>query len=115
MRGSRDVAQDDEARFVGPPVRPVSSAACTLAAAIVALFGAAIGVTAIGHALDPAHIGLWSGPHAFFFGPLDSEIQAHQLPGSTLYVVVVMAVLLAFFVARELVGFARAGLKRQAP
>ena len=84
------------------------------AAAFVALAGAAVGVTALGHAFDPAHIGLWSGPHAFFFGPVDRQIQAHQLPGGTLYVVAVMVVALCFFVVRELVGFARAGLARQA-
>ncbi len=83
------------------------------AAAFVAVIGLAVGATALGHAFDPAHIGLWSGPHAFFFGTLDGEIRAHQLPGSTLYVVAVMVVALAFFVARELVGYARAGLARQ--
>ena len=83
------------------------------AAALVAVIGLAVGATALGHAFDPAHIGLWSGPHAFFFGTLDGEIRAHQLPGSTLYVVAVMVVALAFFVARELVGYARAGLARQ--
>ncbi len=83
------------------------------AAALVAVIGLAVGATALGHAFDPAHVGLWSGPHAFFFGTLDGEIRAHQLPGSTLYVVAVMVVALAFFVARELVGYARAGLARQ--
>ncbi|MBC7666586.1 MAG: hypothetical protein H7276_22820 [Caulobacter sp.] len=92
-------------------IKPYAQLLC---AAFVGFLGAAIGVTALGHAFDPEHIGLWSGPHAFFFGPLDGEIQAHQLPASTLYVVAVMAVLLAFFVARELVGFARAGLRRRA-
>ena len=85
-----------------------------LAAAFVAFIGLAVGVTALGHAFDPAHIGLWSGPRAFFFGPVDSGIQAHQLPGGTLYVVAVMVVAICFFVVRELVGFARAGLTRQA-
>jgi len=83
------------------------------AAALVAVIGLAVGATALGHAFDPAHVGLWSGPHAFFFGTLDGEIRAHQLPGSTLYVVTVMVVALAFLVARELVGYARAGLARQ--
>ena len=83
-----------------------------VAAAFVAFIGLAVGATALGHAFDPEHIGLWSGPHAFFFGPLDSEIRAHQLPGSTLYVVAVMVVALSFLVARELVGYARAGLRQ---
>ena len=64
-------------------------------------------------AFDPGHIGLWSGPHAFFFGSLDTTMHAHQLPASTLHVAALMVALLAFFVARELIGFARAGLKRQ--
>ena len=80
------------------------------AAAFVAFIGLAVGVTALGHAFDPAHVGLWSGPHAFFFGTLDGEIRAHQLPGSTLYVVAVMVAALSFLVARELIGYARAGL-----
>ena len=79
------------------------------AAALVALFGLCVGVTALGHVLDPAHVGLWSGPDAFFFGTLGGEIRAHQLPASTLYIVTAMVVTLAFFIARELIGFARAG------
>ncbi len=81
------------------------------AAAFVAFIGLAVGATALGHAFDPAHVGLWSGPHAFFFGTLDGEIRAHQLPGSTLYVVAAMVMALSFLVARELVGYARAGLR----
>ena len=84
----------------------------------MAIFGIAVGLTAIGHAFDPAHIGLWSGPQALFFGQIDEAfehaVRVHQLPGSTLYVVTVMVVMLAFFVARELLGYARAGLARQA-
>ena len=85
-----------------------------VAAAFVAFLGLAVGATALGHAFDPEHIGLWSGPHAFFFGTLDGEIRAHQLPGSTLYIVTVMVVGICWFVSRELVGYARAGLKAQA-
>lgn len=92
--------------------RTLKHAGQLLAAGLVALVGAAVGLTAIGHAIDPERIGLWSGPNAFFFGPLDHTIHAHQLPGSTLYVVSVMVVVLCFLVARELVGFARAGLTR---
>jgi hypothetical protein len=89
-------------------------------AAVLALFGLAVAATAIGHATDPAHVGLWSGPTAFFFGKVDDGsfarmAHAHQLPDSTLYVVTAMVVGLCWFVSRELLGFARAGLKRQAP
>jgi len=84
-----------------------------IAAGLVALLGIAVGVTALGHAIDPAHVGLWSGPHAFFFGSLDGAIHAHQLPGSTLYLVALMVVALAGLICRELVGFARASLARQ--
>lgn len=88
-----------------------------LAAAFIALIGLSVAATAVGHAFDPDHVGLWSGPRAFFFGAvygrLDGAFRAHQLPGATLYVVAVMVVGLCFLVARELVGFARAGLKRQ--
>ena len=89
-----------------------------IAAALVALFGLSVAATAVGHAIDPEHIGLWSGQNAFFFGgvygQLDGVFRAHQLPGSTLYVVTVMVVGICFFVTRELIGFARAGLKRGA-
>ena len=89
-----------------------------LAAALVALAGLSVAATAIGHAVDPEHIGLWSGPRAFFFGgvygELEGAVRAHQLPGSTLYVVTVMVVGICFFVARELVGNARAGTRRRA-
>lgn len=85
-----------------------------LAAGLVALLGLAVGATAIGHAIDPEHVGLWSGPDSFFFGTLDGTIRAHQLPGSTLYIVTVMVVVLCFLVARELAGYARAGMARQA-
>ena len=89
-----------------------------LAAALVAMFGLSVAATAIGHAIDPDHIGLWSGDRAFFFGAvygqLDGMFRAHQLPGSTLYLVTVMVVGICFFVSRELLGFARAGLKRAA-
>ena len=88
-----------------------------LAAALVAIAGAAVAATAVGHAFDPEHIGLWSGPDAFFFGMIRGATVhgAHQLPGATLYIVTVMVVLLCFLIARELVGFARKGLARQAP
>ncbi len=95
-------------------MRKLKHSAQFLAAILVAFVGLAVGATAIGHAFDPEHVGLWSGPNALFFGTLDDTIRAHQLPGSTLYVVTVMVVLLCFFIARELFGFARAGL-RQAP
>jgi hypothetical protein len=84
-------------------------------AVLVAIGGLAVAAAALGHAIDPEHIGLWSGPNAFFFGMLrGTTLGAHQLPGSTLYVVAVMVVGICWFVSRELVGFARAGLARQA-
>jgi L-aminopeptidase/D-esterase-like protein len=85
-----------------------------LIAGLIAMFGIAVGVTALGHAIDPEHVGLWSGPHAFFFGTLDGAIHAHQLPGSTLYLVALVVVALSGLICRELVGYARAGLARQA-
>jgi hypothetical protein len=88
-----------------------------VAAALVALTGLSVAVTAVWHAFDPEHVGLWSGPRAFFFGAvysdLDGAIRAHQLPGSTLYIVTVMVVGICFFVARELFGFAREGFRRR--
>jgi uncharacterized membrane protein (UPF0182 family) len=83
-------------------------------AALVAAFGLAVGATAAMHAIDPARFGLWSGPHAFFFGSLDDAIHVHQLPASTLYVVTLMVVVLCWKICRELIGFARAGWARQA-
>jgi hypothetical protein len=84
-------------------------------AALVAVGGLAVGATALGHAFDPEHIGLWTGPNEFFFGMLrGTTLGAHQLPGGTLYVVAVMVVGICWFVSRELVGFARAALARQA-
>jgi hypothetical protein len=89
-----------------------------LAAALVALLGLGIAATALGHLFDPQHIGMWSGPQAFFFGQVDDAFEraanAHQLPGSTLYIVTVMVVGICWFVSRELFGYARAGLKNQA-
>ena len=89
-----------------------------VAAALIALLGLGVAGTAIGHAFDPAHVGLWSGPQAFFFGKIDDAFErmahVHQLPDSTLYIVTVMVVGICFLVARELVGFARAGLTRRA-
>ncbi len=87
-----------------------------LAAALVAIAGVAIAATAVGHAFDPEHIGLWSGPDAFFFGIVRGATVhgAHQLPTATLDVVAVMVVAICWFVTRELLGFARAGLARQA-
>ena len=86
------------------------------AAALVALAGLSVAVTAVWHAVDPEHVGLWSGPREFFFGGVfqrsDVAVEVHQLPGSTLYIVTVMVVGICWFVARELVGFARAGLAR---
>ena len=93
----------------------VKACAQLLAAALVAIVGAAVAATAVGHAIDPDHIGLWSGPNAFFFGIVrGAHVQgAHQLPASTLYVAAVMVTCLCWFVCRELVGFARAGLAPQ--
>jgi hypothetical protein len=87
-----------------------------LAAALVAIAGAAVAATAVGHAFDPEHIGLWSGPDAFFFGIVRGATVhgAHQLPGATLYIVTVMVVGICGFVSRELFGYARAGFARQA-
>ena len=86
-----------------------------LAAILVAIGGLAVAATAVGHAIDPEHIGLWSGDTAFFFGMVRGATVhgAHQLPGSTLYIVAVMVVIICGFVSRELFGFARAGLARQ--
>ncbi len=86
-----------------------------LCAALVALAGVAVGASAVGHAIDPEHIGLWSGPDALFFGMVrGATVQgAHQSAASTLYIVTVMVVGICGFVTRELLGFARAGLARQ--
>ena len=100
---------------MSPLARTLKPTAQFLAAGLVAFIGLAVAATAVGHAIDPVHVGLWSGPDSFFFGTLDDTIRAHQLPGSTLYIVTVMVVLLCFLIARELVGFARKGLARQAP
>ena len=96
-------------------IAKLKATAQLLAAALVAIGGAAVAATAVGHAFDPAHIGLWSGPDAFFFGIVRGATVhgAHQLPGSTLYIVAVMVVILCGFIVRELLGFARAGLARQ--
>ncbi len=89
-----------------------------VAAVLVAALGVGMVATAIGHAVDPGHFGMWSGPHAFFFGqvdgPFEAALHAHQLPSATLYIVAVMVVGICWFVSRELFGYARAGLKRQA-
>jgi hypothetical protein len=99
-----------------PALAKLKSSGQLAAAALVALVGLLVGLTAIWHAFDPARVGLWSGPNAFFFGVLDAaaaaRIEAHQLPAGTLYVVTVMVVGLCYFVARELLGFARAGFGR---
>ncbi len=96
------------------PPSKLKACAQLVAAALVAAFGLAVGVIAAMHAIDPTHVGLWSGPHAFFFGSLDHAIDVHQLPGSTLYVVTLMIGVLCWKICRELIGFARAGLARQA-
>ena len=54
-----------------------------------------------------------SHPAEPFGSSAAARTDARQLPGSTLYIVTVMVVGICFFVARELVGFARAGLGRQ--
>ena len=103
-----------------PPPRLARLKACAqlAAAVLVAALGVGMVVTAVGHALDPEHIGMWSGPQAFFFGrvdgPFEGTLHAHQLPGATLYIVAVMVVGICWFVSRELFGYARAGLKGQA-
>ena len=83
-------------------------------AVLVSLVGIGVAMTAVGHLFDPEHIGLWSGPYVLTFGIIDDAMRAHQLPASTLYIVSVTVVAICFLVARELFGFARAGLKRQA-
>jgi hypothetical protein len=83
-------------------------------AALLAAIGAGVGGTALVHMVDPTHVGLWSGPHAFFFGMPDGPVRAHQLPASTLYVAALVVVVICWKVCRELVGFARAGLAGQA-
>ena len=87
-----------------------------LAAALIAIAGATVAAIAVGHVFDPEHIGLWSGSNAFFFGVLRgvTVTGVHQLPASTLYIVTVMVVTICWFVSRELLGFARAGLARHA-
>ena len=93
----------------------IKACAQLLAAALVAVAGAAVAATAVGHAIDPQHVGLWSGPNEFFFGMLrGTTLGAHQLPASTLYIVAVMVVGICWFVSRELLAFARANLARHA-
>jgi len=89
-----------------------------VAGALVGALGVGAASTALGHAIDPAHFGLWIGPQTFFFGKVDDSAfaraaHAHQLPDGTLYVVAAMVGSLCWFVSRELFGFARAGLERQ--
>jgi len=99
-----------------PALAKLKASGQLVAAALVALVGLLVGLTAAWHAVDPEHVGLWSGPQSFFFGVLDdrmaAHIDAHQLPASTLYAATVMVVGICFFVARELLGFARAGFGR---
>ncbi|MBW8780220.1 MAG: hypothetical protein JF585_13580, partial [Burkholderiales bacterium] len=79
-----------------PALAKLKASGQLAAAALVALVGLLVGLTAIWHAFDPARVGLWSGPRSFFFGVVDAamaaRIEAHQLPASTLYVVTVMVV-----------------------
>jgi hypothetical protein len=51
-----------------------------LAAALVAMIGLSVAGTAIGHAFDPDHIGLWSGQYAFFFGGVYGRLDGLKRP-----------------------------------
>jgi hypothetical protein len=79
-----------------------------LIACAVAVAGAAVM-----HLVDPAHFGLWGGPHAFFFGTADAPLHVRQAQDDTLWLAALVIVTLCVLVARELFGFARAGASRQ--
>ena len=74
----------------------------------------AVAMTVVMHLVDPAHYGLWWGANAFFFGPADASAHVRQAHDGTLYLAALVVVPLCVLVARELVGYARKGLARQA-
>ena len=74
----------------------------------------AVAGSVVMHQLDPTHFGLWWGPHAFFFGEPGALRHVRQAQEDTLYLSATVIVALCGLVARELVGFARAGVTAQA-
>ena len=80
------------------------------------LAAAAIAVSAVVlmHQFDPAHFGLWWGPHAFFFGTADATMHVRQADEDTLYLAALVMVPLCALMSRELLGLARARLTRTA-
>ena len=74
----------------------------------------AVAMTVVMHLVDPVHYGLWWGPDVFFFGSAEASGDARQAHDGTLYLAALVVVPLCVLVARELLGFARKGLARQA-
>jgi hypothetical protein len=85
-------------------------------ALVCLLLVTALAVTAavVMHLVDPAHFGLWWGPHAFFFGTADAALHVHRANEGTLWLTAFVIVTLCLLVARELLALARAGAARQA-
>ena len=85
----------------------LKSAAQIAAAALLVICGGVIAMTVVMHLVDPSHFGLWWGPHAFFFGSVDTPLHIRQVNDSTLYQVALIVVPLCGLVGYELIGFVR--------
>ena len=81
---------------------------------VLAVSALAVSAVVLMHQFDPAHFGLWWGPHAFFFGTADATMHVRQAHEDTLYLSALIMVPLSLLMARELLGFARARLVARA-
>lgn len=61
---------------------------------------------------DPAHTGLWRGPHAFFIGRIDDPSTANDLLGYWLYPAAVATVAISWLVSRFVLLWALRSITR---
>lgn len=86
------------------------SAAAALALAIVVLLAAValpLAHLAVLKLLDPAHVGLWSGPgDQFFIGVIDDPSSSRELLGLWIFPLAVAALVFAWWVGRAVLAWA---------
>ncbi len=78
-------------------------------AVLIGILALGVSVTALMHAVDPEHFGLWVSQTMFLFGGLEDPTQAREVLGDKIYLYAAAAALIAIPTIREL---SQTGLRR---
>ena len=104
MEVARAMGSQATSTMLATVTRRVHRSAVAALAAVVLFLLAVVVFTAVSVALfklgDPAHTGLWHGPHAFFIGRIDDPSKAKELLGNWLLPLAALACALSWLIGR---------------